>query len=40
LVQIGQAVPEEIFLELANQKQELHMAAMFVVLMGRNKETL
>ena len=38
---IGQAVSEEkIFLTLANQKQELPLAAIFVGGMGRNEETL
>jgi hypothetical protein len=37
----GQAVSEEkIFLTLANQKQELPLAAIFVGGMGRNEETL
>jgi hypothetical protein len=36
-----QAVSEEkIFLTLANQKQELPLAAIFVGGMGRNEETL
>jgi hypothetical protein len=30
----------EIFLTLANQKQELPFVAIFVVGMGRNEETL
>ena len=30
----------EIFLTLANQKQELPLAAIFVGEMGRNEETL
>jgi hypothetical protein len=37
----GQAVSEEkIVLTLANQKQELPLAAIFVGGMGRNEETL
>ena len=41
LAPFGQAVSEEkIFLTLANQKQELPLAAIFVGGMGRNKETL
>jgi hypothetical protein len=41
LVPFGQAVSEEkIFLTLANQKQELPLAAIFVGGMGRNEETL
>ena len=37
----GQAVSEEkIFLTLANKKQELPLAAIFVGGMGRNEETL
>ena len=41
LAPYGQAVSEEkIFLTLANQKQELHLAAIFVGGMGRNEETL
>jgi hypothetical protein len=31
---------EKIFLTLANQKQELPLAAIFVGGMGRNEETL
>jgi hypothetical protein len=31
---------EKIFLTLANQKQELPLAAIFVGRMGRNEETL
>ena len=30
----------KIFLTLANQKQELHLVAIFVGGMGRNEETL
>jgi hypothetical protein len=38
---IWPAVSEEkIFLTLANQKQELSLAAIFVGAMGRNEETL
>ena len=38
---IGPAVSEEkIFLTLANQKQELPLAAIFVGGMERNEETL
>jgi hypothetical protein len=33
-------VEEKIFLTLANQKQELPLAAIFVGGMGRNEETL
>jgi hypothetical protein len=41
LAPFGQAVSEEkIFLTLANQKQELPLAAIFVGGMGRNEETL
>ena len=41
LVEIGSVVSEEkIFLTLANQKQELPLAAIFVGGMGRNEETL
>ena len=41
LAQFGQAVSEEkICLTLANQKQELSLAAIFVGGMGRNEETL
>jgi hypothetical protein len=41
LTQRVQAVSEEkIFLTLANQKQELSLAAIFVGGMGRNEETL
>jgi hypothetical protein len=41
LAPFGQAVSEEkIFLTLANQKQELPVAAMFVNGSGRNKHTL
>ena len=36
----GQAVSEEIFLTVANQKQELPLAAIFAGGMGRNEETL
>jgi hypothetical protein len=40
LAPFGQAVSEEkIFLTLANQKQELPLAAIFVGGMGRNEET-
>jgi hypothetical protein len=39
LAPFGQAVSEEkIFLTLANQKQELPLAAIFVGGMGRNEE--
>ena len=41
LAPFGQAVSEEkIFLTLANHKQELPLAAIFVGGMGRNEETL
>jgi hypothetical protein len=41
LAPFGQAVSEEkIFLTLANQKQELSLAAIFVGGMGRNEKTL
>ena len=41
LAPFGHAVSEEkIFLALANQKQELPLAAIFVGGMGRNEETL
>jgi hypothetical protein len=41
LAPFGQAVSEEkIFLTLANQKQELPLAAIFVGGMGPNEETL
>jgi hypothetical protein len=41
LAPFGGAVSEEkIFLTLANQKQELPLAAIFVGGMGRNEETL
>ena len=41
LAPFGQAVSQEkIFLTLANQKQELPLAAIFVGGMGRNEETL
>jgi hypothetical protein len=41
LAPFGQAVSEKkIFLTLANQKQELPLAAIFVGGMGRNEETL
>jgi hypothetical protein len=41
LAPFGPAVSEEkIFLTLANQKQELPLAAIFVGGMGRNEETL
>jgi hypothetical protein len=40
LAPFGPAVSEEkIFLTLANQKQELLLAAIFVGGMGRNEET-
>jgi hypothetical protein len=40
LAPFGPAVSEEkIFLTLANQKQELPLAAIFVGGMGRNEET-
>jgi hypothetical protein len=38
LAPFGQAVSEEIFLTLANQKQELPLAAIFVGGMGRNEK--
>jgi hypothetical protein len=34
------AISRKIFLTLANQKQELPLAAIFVGGMGRNEETL
>jgi hypothetical protein len=41
LAPFGHTVSEEkIFLTLANQKQELSLAAIFVGGMGRNEETL
>jgi hypothetical protein len=41
LAPFGQAVSEEnFFLTLANQKQELPSAAIFVDGIGRNEETL
>jgi hypothetical protein len=41
LAPFGPAVSEEkIFLTLANQKQELPLAAIFVGGMGRNEETV
>jgi hypothetical protein len=40
LAPFGQAVSEEDFLTLANQKQELPLVAIFVDGMGRNEETL
>jgi len=41
LVPFGQAVSEEkIFLTVANQKQELPLAAIFVDETGRNEEAL
>jgi hypothetical protein len=40
LAPFGQAVSEEIFLTLANQKKELFLAAMFIGQMERNGETL
>jgi hypothetical protein len=40
LAPFGQAVSEKIFLTLANQKQELPLAAIFVGGMGRNEKTL
>jgi hypothetical protein len=41
LAPFGQAVSEEnIFLTVANQKQELSLAAIFVGGTGRNAETL
>jgi hypothetical protein len=40
LAPFGQAVSEKIFLTLANQKQELPLAAIFIGGMGRNEETL
>ena len=41
LAPFGQALSEEnFFLTLANQKQELPLAAIFVGGMGRNEETL
>jgi hypothetical protein len=40
LAPFGQAVSEEIFLTLANQKKELLLAETFVCEMERNEETL
>jgi hypothetical protein len=40
LAPFGQAVSEEIFLTLANQKKELLLAAIFVGQTERNEETL
>jgi hypothetical protein len=40
LAPFGQAVSEEIFLTLANQKKELILAAMFVGRMEPNEEAL
>jgi hypothetical protein len=40
LAPFGQAVSEEIFLTLANQKKELLLADMFVGETERNEETL
>jgi hypothetical protein len=40
LAPFGQAVSEEIFLTVANQKKELLLVAMFVSQMERNEETL
>jgi hypothetical protein len=41
LAPFGQTVSEEeIFLTLANQKQELSLVAIFVGEMGRNEEIL
>jgi hypothetical protein len=40
LTPFSQAVSEEIFLTVANQKQELPLAAIFAGGMGRNEETL
>ena len=40
LAPFGQAVSEEIFLTLANQKKELILAAMFVGQMEPNEEAL
>jgi hypothetical protein len=41
LVPFGQAVSEEeIFLTVANQKQKLPLAAIFVGGTGRNEDTL
>jgi hypothetical protein len=40
LAPFGQAVSEEIFLTVANHKQELPLAAIFAGGMGRNEETL
>jgi hypothetical protein len=41
LAPFGEAVSaEEIFLTLANQKQELPLVAIFVGGMGQNEETL
>ena len=40
LAPFGQAVSEEIFLTLANQKKELFLAAMFVGRMEPNEEAL
>jgi hypothetical protein len=40
LAPFGQGVSEKIFLILANQKQELLLAAIFVGKMERNEENL
>ena len=41
MVQFGHVVSEEKIFEIsADQKQELPIAAMFVVLSGQNEETL
>jgi hypothetical protein len=40
LAPFGQAVSEKIFLTVANQKQELPLAAIFVGQTERNEETL
>jgi hypothetical protein len=40
LAPFGQAVSEKFFFTVANQKQELPLAAIFVGGTGRNEETL
>jgi hypothetical protein len=40
LASFGQAVSEEIFLIVANQKKELLLAAMFIGRMEPNEEAL
>jgi hypothetical protein len=40
LAPFGQAVSEEIFLTVANQKKELLLAAMFIGRMEPNEEAL